>query len=113
MKLVRLGVVLTSGVGLMIWLLWDGPAAAAGAAFGALATVIQVIAVAALRPVINAPLRSLAWRWMAGTGLRLGGAAVWAGAVVADRSLFPPLPTAVGYLGVLVPLVFLEMRFLK
>jgi len=27
--------------------------------------------------------------------------------------LFPPLPTAFAYLGVLIPLLFMEMRFLK
>ena len=46
-------------------------------------------------------------------GLRLGGAGALALAVIARPAAFPPLPTAVGYLGVLVPLLFTEIRFLK
>jgi hypothetical protein len=34
-------------------------------------------------------------------------------AVLVDRRLFPPLPTALGYLGVVIPLLFLETRFVK
>jgi hypothetical protein len=34
-------------------------------------------------------------------------------AVLADRESFPPLATAFGYLGVVVPLLFLEVRFVR
>jgi hypothetical protein len=34
-------------------------------------------------------------------------------AVLAERERFPPLPTAFGYLGVVVPLLFLEVRFVR
>ena len=37
----------------------------------------------------------------------------WLAAVLWNRELFPPLPSAVGYLGVLIPLLFTEIRFLK
>lgn len=113
MKQARTGLFLTALVGGVVWVAWGSAAAAGGVAFGLLAVVIQVVAVAALRPAIDAPLKKLAVRWLVGTGMRLAGAALWAVAVVADRSTFPPLPTAVGYLGVLVPLLFMETRFLR
>jgi hypothetical protein len=45
--------------------------------------------------------------------LRLGGVVLMGAAVVWDRTLFPPLPTAIGFLGVLIPLLFLEVRFVR
>jgi hypothetical protein len=33
--------------------------------------------------------------------------------VVLDRAHFPPLPTAFGFLGVLIPLLWLEARFVR
>ena len=52
-------------------------------------------------------------RWAMGMGLRLGGIVLFVVAVVADRALFPPVPSAAGYLGVLIPLLFLEARLLR
>jgi hypothetical protein len=46
-------------------------------------------------------------------GLRLGGVAVLAAAIVMNRSVFPPLPSALGFVGVLVPLLFLEVRLVR
>jgi hypothetical protein len=85
----------------------------AGGFFGLLATVIHTAAVMALKRVWNAPFRELARGWGIGMGLRMGGAVVWMGAVLVREDLFPPLPTAIGFLGVLIPLLFTEMRFLK
>jgi hypothetical protein len=34
-------------------------------------------------------------------------------AVTLDRALFPPLPTAFAFLGVLVPLLFMEVRLVR
>jgi hypothetical protein len=45
--------------------------------------------------------------------LRGLGVALVAVAVTLDRSLFPPLPTAFAFLGVLVPLLFLEVRLVR
>ncbi|GBD32299.1 MAG: hypothetical protein KatS3mg081_1962 [Gemmatimonadales bacterium] len=104
---------MTAVVTLLVWAVWDRRAALAALLFGLLAVVLQTVAIVLLRPAIEAPLKRLAVRWLMGTALRLGGAALWAAAAVLDRVAFPPLPTAVGYLGVLVPLLFLETRFLK
>jgi hypothetical protein len=41
--------------------------------------------------------------------LRLGGVVLFAAAVFGWRAVFLPLPTAVGFLGVIVPLLFLEL----
>ncbi|UCG88860.1 MAG: hypothetical protein JSW71_10115 [Gemmatimonadota bacterium] len=113
MKLAGLGILLTALVGLLLWVGWDGHVALAGGAFGLLATLIHVAAVAALKRVWDAPFRQLVRGWGIGMGLRLGGAAVWMVVVLLWGELFPPIPTAIGYLGVLIPLLFTEIRFLK
>jgi len=48
--------------------------------------------------------------WLYGMALRLGGVLLFAAAVFAWRTVFVPLPTALGFLGVIVPLLFLELR---
>ena len=113
MKLAALGVALTAAVTALVWLVWGGDARLAALAFGLLATVLHVAAVALLRPAVRRSFRQLATRWAVGMGLRLGGAALLAVAIIGHPAAFPPLPTAVAYLGVLVPLLFTEMRFLK
>jgi hypothetical protein len=32
---------------------------------------------------------------------------------VADRSIFPPLPTALAFVGVLIPLMFSDLRTIR
>jgi len=51
--------------------------------------------------------------WAAGFGLRLLGVALMTAAIVARRDLFPPLPTAFGFLGVTIPLLFMEIRLAR
>ena len=113
MKLAGWGLGLTAGLAGLGWVVWGRGAVVAIAAFGLLATVIQLVAVAVLRPGLAAPFRVLVTRWSLGVGLRLAGIVVFAVAVVVRRETFPPLPSALGYLGVVIPLLFMEMRFLK
>ncbi len=108
-----LGTALTVVVTGVLWLVWGRQALVPGLVFGFLATGLQLIAVAVLRPALGAPFAKLMARWGVGMGLRLLGVALFAGAVVADRELFPPLPTAFGYVGVLLPLLFMEARSLR
>ena len=108
-----LGAALTAGVTGILWAYWGAPAIVPGVVFGALATVIQLAAVAAVKPAWEAPFKEFVGQWGLGMGLRLGGVVVFLVAVVADRELFPPVPTAFAYLGVLIPLLLVEMRFLK
>ena len=58
----------------------------------------------------SADYQGLLMRWGAGAGLRMLGVVAIPIAVVADRALFPPLFAALGYIAVLVPLFFFEIR---
>lgn len=78
--------------------------------FGLVATAIQVGAARAMRGAASLPFSGFVARWGLGMALRFGGIVLLAGAIVADRTRFPPLPTALGFLGVLIPLLFLEWR---
>jgi hypothetical protein len=84
-----------------------------GIAFGGLATAIQLVAVLVVKPVMSAPLRDMMLRWGVGMGLRLLGVVLFAVAVLIRSDIFPALPSAFGYIGVLIPLLFLEIRLLK
>jgi hypothetical protein len=80
---------------------------------GVVAVVGQTGAVLLIRPVIGAPNKEFVPRWLAGMALR---AALVIGLVVfaaLHRSTLSPLPAALGCLGVLLPLLFTENRFLK
>lgn len=80
---------------------------------GVIAVAAQTGAVLLIRPVIGSPDKEFVPRWLAGMGLR---AALVIGLVVyaaLHRSLLSPLPAALGCLGVLLPLLFTENRFLK
>jgi hypothetical protein len=52
-------------------------------------------------------------RWGAGMGLRMAGVLVFMVAVALRRDLFPPLASAMGFLGVLLPLLALETRLVQ
>lgn len=85
------------------------PAAIGGAA----ALVAQLTAVALLRPAMRAPQPVFMARWLGGMGVRvlaLGGVLAVA---ATQRVLLAPLPASLGFLGVLLPLLFLETKFLK
>ena len=80
---------------------------------GAVAVGAQLVALALIRPVIDAPNYTFVPRWLAGMGIR---AAAVIGLVVyaaMHRSQIAPLPAALGCLGVLLPLLFTETRFLQ
>lgn len=81
--------------------------------FGVLATVLQLAAVRVVKPVIEGPAKELIKRWGIGMGLRFLGVVLFLVAVLWSRDIFPPLPTAIAYLGVLVPLLFTELRLIK
>lgn len=108
-----LGLALTGAVTVALWLGFGRAAIIPGLVFGGVATGIQVIAVAVVRPVMGAEFAKFVKRWAVGMALRVGGVVLFAVAVVLDRTLFPPIPTAIGYLGVLVPLLFTETKFLR
>ena len=81
--------------------------------FGGLATLIQFVAVLLVKPVVKGEFKILMKRWAIGMGLRIAGVVAFLVAVLVSRDIFPPLPTAFAYLGVLVPLLFTEIRLIK
>jgi hypothetical protein len=103
--LVTSGAVLIAGAAVL-----GGRGAAIGGAVGLAA---QLWAVALLRPAMRAPNPQFMARWLGGMGIRalvLGALLVWS---VTHRAALPPLATALGFLGVLLPLLFLETRFVR
>jgi hypothetical protein len=73
---------------------------------GSVAVVAQMWAVALLRPKMGAPTSEFMGRWLGGVAIRFVAVLVL---VIWSASL----PAALGCLGVLLPLLFLETRFLK
>jgi hypothetical protein len=84
-----------------------------GLACGLLATVLQAFAVRALRQGLTGNHTDFTKGFVIGTGLRFLGVVLVLVAILVDRARFQPLPTAFGYLGVVVPLLFLEVRFVR
>jgi hypothetical protein len=106
---VGLTVVVTVG----LVLAWGGAALVPGIVFGLLATAIEVGALRAFKPDWRNDSASLYKAFGKGFGLRLLGVAVLVAAILLDRPHFPPLASAIGFLGVLVPLLFLEPRSVR
>ncbi len=78
-----------------------------------MALAAQLWAVLLLRPAMRSPNPQFMARWLGGMGIRflaLGALLVWS---ATHRATVPPLAAALGFLGVLLPLLFLETRFLK
>ena len=105
LPLAGLGAVL---VGVALWL--GGPGAGIG---GVTALAAQTAAVALLRPVMQAPQPVFMARWYSGMGIRTLALGILIAISATHRAALPLLETALGFLGVLLPLLFLETRFLK
>ncbi|MGH7538010.1 MAG: hypothetical protein ACREMF_05210 [Gemmatimonadales bacterium] len=85
-----------------------------GAAIGGgVATLAQLVAVALLRPVMQASQPEFMARWYAGMGIRALALGMLLAIAATHRAALPLLETALGFLGVLLPLLFLETRFLR
>ncbi len=80
---------------------------------GGIAASAQVAAVALLRPGMKAGTPEFVRRWATGIAIRGGSAVVLAGVVFATRMVLPPLWTALGFLVVLLTLLYAELRFLE
>ena len=106
--LVRLA---AAGVGLVVVAgVFGGWPAALG---GGVALVAQLAAVAILRPAMTAPQPVFMARWLGGMGIRALALGALLAVVATHRTTVPPLPTSLGFLGVLLPLLFTETRVLK
>jgi len=98
------GLLAPLGVGLVIAAaLIGGKPAAIG---GGVALIAQLWAVALLRPKMRAPNPEFMARWLGGMGIRLLGVGIL---LIVSRTV----PALLGYVGVLLPLLFLETRFLR
>ena len=85
-----------------------------GAGIGAgTAVVAQLTAVALLRPAMDAPQQVFMARWYAGMGVRALVLGTLLAVSATHRAALPLVETSLGYVAVLVPLLFLETRFLK
>ena len=92
------------GVGLVVVAtLLGGKPAAIG---GTVALIAQLWAVALLRPKMRAPNPEFMARWLGGMGIRLLGVGI---VLIVSRTV----PALLAYVGVLLPLLFLETRFLR
>jgi len=92
------------GVGLVVVAsLLGGKPAAIG---GGIAVVAQLWAVSLLRPKMRAPNPEFMARWLGGMGIRFLGLGV---VLIVSRTV----PALLSYVGVLLPLLFLETRFLR
>lgn len=113
MKVGMLGLLLTTVVTAVLWRVWGDSALLPAATFGLLATVIQLVAVRALARRYHGTLTEFYRGFGTGLMLRMGGVLLLLLVILVDRERFPPLPTAFGYLGVVIPLLFLEARFVR
>jgi hypothetical protein len=84
-----------------------------GPVFGGLATLVQVMAVRALRRGMAGGTPEFFKGMGIGMALRFGGVFLMLVAVLLDRGRFPPLPTALAYVGVVIPLLLFEVRFVR
>ena len=102
-----------AGLGAVLVAVATGMGGRAAAIGGLAALAAQLGAVALLRPAMRAPQPLFMARWFSGMGIRalaLGGVLAIA---ATHRAALPPLPAALGFLSVLLPLLFLETRFLR
>jgi len=98
------GLLAALGVGLVVVAtLLGGKPAAIG---GGVALIAQLWGVALLRPKMRAPNPEFMARWLGGMGIRLLGVGI---VLIVSRTL----PALLSYVGVLLPLLFLETRFLR
>ena len=73
---------------------------------GGIAVLAQLWAVVLLRPKLRAPNPEFMARWLGGMAIRLLGVGV---VLIVSRTV----PALLAYVGVLLPLLFLETRFLR
>jgi hypothetical protein len=105
-----LRLVLLGGVLVAVAAALGGRAAGVG---GAAALAAQAAAVALLRPALHARQGVFLARWLGGMGIRALVVGALLAYAVTHRSRLEPLAASLGCLGVLLPLLFLETKFLR
>lgn len=108
-----LGVMLTAAAGALAFAVWGQAALLPSVTFGLVATTIQLASTRMALAARHAGFGVFAQRWALGMLLRLGGVALIPVAVLAARAQFRPEPAALGYLVVLLPLLYWETRLVR
>jgi hypothetical protein len=80
---------------------------------GGIATSAQVTATAVLRPGMKAGTPEFVRRWASGIAIRGGAVVVMVVVLFATQAVLPPLWLALGFLAVLLTLLYTETRFLE
>ncbi len=104
---------LLTGLGVVLVVVAAGIAGRAAGIGGAAALGAQLGAVALLRPAMRAAQPVFMARWLGGMGVRALAVGLVVAIAATHRAELAPLPTSLGFLGVLLPLLFLETRFLR
>lgn len=112
-KLVGLGFLLVGLTALVGWLVAGEAGFRASCLAGLLGLGAHLLAAKLIRHKLKSDLQALAGAYVAGIAIRFGGVAIAFAAVRYDDGFFPPGPTLIGYVAVLVPMLFMEIRFLK
>lgn len=106
----RLGAAMVAAITGLVWLLFGPTAVTAALVFGTVAVTIQMVA-ARIAKRLGQPATPDRLRVYAiGMLLRIAGVAAIGVLVTMDRATFPPGASALGYLGTLLPLMWLETR---
>lgn len=113
MRILLYGSGLTLLVSGALVLAFGGSAWIPGLVMGGAATGIELVAARWLVRGLASSTREAMQGFVAGMLFRLVGIGLYAGLVAWNREIFAPLPTAFGFLGVLIPLLFLETRFIR
>ena len=103
---------LLTGLGVVLVVVAAGIAGRAAGIGGAAALGAQLGAVALLRPAMRAAQPEFMARWLGGMGVRALALGVVLAIAATHRGALGPLPASLGFLGVLLPLLFVETRFL-
>lgn len=111
--------VLLAGAGLtalmaLILVAWLGQKALVPAlVMGGVATAIELLATRWLVGGLKTSTRDTMQAFAAGMLLRLLGVGLFVGLVAWNRGTFLPLATGLAYVGVVIPLLFLEARLIR
>lgn len=89
---------------------WGRAAAVAAMSFGVIATVVQLVAAQLMARTGKPAALDHLTVYAIGVFLRLLGVVVLGVAVSLDRLTYPPIPSALGYLGTILPLLYLETK---
>jgi hypothetical protein len=107
------GLVCAAAVAGVAAITWGPVGFRAAAIMGAVAAGVQLLAARAMAKTGESPTPEHLKVYGIGVILRLSGVVVLGVAVHFDREFFPPLASATGYLGTVLPLLYLETRLAR